>query len=286
MTALIPGSGEWLRLMTASKVAAVLGVSPWESQRSIWHKMRGEIKSETSAAKERGHYLEPAILAWFFDQHPELVRAEAETFIHPVNTRFAATPDAVASGRPVEAKSDAGDGEWWGAAGTDEIPLYYAAQCVWTCHVMGADRCYVPMITSRLEFREYVVPANPELAAQIESLVVPFLVSLAGDVPPAVDGHVETYASLRRLNPLLEKGEAVDLTDEHARLFTTAYLACKAADERLLFAKSTLAEVMGTAQFAYWNTQLVARRQNTSGATPAIYAAKPLPTIPEESAAA
>jgi hypothetical protein len=28
---LVPGSAEWLREMTASKVAAVLGLSPWES---------------------------------------------------------------------------------------------------------------------------------------------------------------------------------------------------------------------------------------------------------------
>lgn len=293
-TVIEPGSSEWLKLMTASKVGAILGVSPWESPRSIWHKMRGEVASETSAAKERGHYLEPAILAWFFDQHPEFRREPSATVVHRDHPRFAATPDAFAyhytgdpdPTYPVEAKSDAGDGEFWGEPGTDEIPLYYAAQCMWTMHCTRATRIYVPMITARLEFREYVVDYNAALAATIEAKCVAFLATLDDETAPELDGHVATYEVIRKLNPLLDRGVEVELSTEHARLFTTAYTDAKASEERLRFAKATIAEDMGTAQKATWLGQLIARRQNTSGDTPAIYAAKPLPTIPEESAAA
>ena len=38
-----PGSPAWTRRITATKVAAILGVSPWDSPRSMWAKMRGEM---------------------------------------------------------------------------------------------------------------------------------------------------------------------------------------------------------------------------------------------------
>ena len=64
-----PGSPGWLRLMTASKVAAILGVSQWDSPRSMWHRMRNELPAEPqSTVQSRGHYLEPAVLAWWADQ--------------------------------------------------------------------------------------------------------------------------------------------------------------------------------------------------------------------------
>ena len=39
-------------------------------------------------------------------------------------------------------KSAANDDEW-GTPGTDEIPAYYVAQCMWTMHVTGAPLIYV-----------------------------------------------------------------------------------------------------------------------------------------------
>ena len=40
-----PGSPDWQTRMTASKVAAVLGLSPWESRFSLWHRMSGLISN-------------------------------------------------------------------------------------------------------------------------------------------------------------------------------------------------------------------------------------------------
>ena len=40
MNAPAPGSPEWQRLMTASKVAAVLGLSPWQSPRNLTEGMK------------------------------------------------------------------------------------------------------------------------------------------------------------------------------------------------------------------------------------------------------
>jgi putative phage-type endonuclease len=280
-----PGSAEWFRFMTASKVAAVLGVSKYESPRSLWHKMRAEVPPEPATkVQSRGHYLEPGVLAWFFDQHPELYPTLSPgTHVH-ANGWAAATPDA--TGRdadaqktyPVEAKTAAEDDEW-GERGTDEIPIHYAAQCMWTMHVLGAELIYVPMLTERLEFREYVVHYDAALANDIEEQCKAFLDSLNADIPPAVDSHPETFRTLKRLNPLIEQQARAELTRDQALLFVKARRDQAAADAQSKLANSTVAEVMGTAQYGYHDGQLVARRQNTASGIPALYAAKPLPTI-------
>jgi len=36
-----PGSAGWYQFMTASKVAAAMGLSPYESPFSLWHRMAG-----------------------------------------------------------------------------------------------------------------------------------------------------------------------------------------------------------------------------------------------------
>lgn len=279
------GSRQWLELITASKVAAILGVSPWESPMSLWLKMHGDIEADPqTAAQSRGHYLEPAVLNWFFDQHPELRRwgATTGTYLH-TNGWAAASPDALAANvndyvvTPVEAKTAADDSEW-GTPGTDEIPTGYAAQCVWTMHVLGAPRIYVPVLTSRLEFREYVVEYDADLASHIEARCKAFLDSLTSDERPEVDSHTQTYESLRKANPLIED-ESVDLDEAVARLYCEAVTRAKATDRDLTLAKSHMADAMGLAKKAYFGGELVAQRQNSSGGSPYVKPAKNLPTF-------
>jgi hypothetical protein len=66
---LVPGSPEWCAEMTASKVAAVLGLSPWDSPYSLWYQMAGQVDRGIETVNQtRGHYLEPAVAAWVADR--------------------------------------------------------------------------------------------------------------------------------------------------------------------------------------------------------------------------
>jgi predicted phage-related endonuclease len=65
-----PGSPEWVRCMTASKVAAVLGLSPWQSRFSLWYEMAGAVEHQAGTPQQaRGHYLEDGVARWVADQH-------------------------------------------------------------------------------------------------------------------------------------------------------------------------------------------------------------------------
>jgi putative phage-type endonuclease len=280
MTDLTPGSPEWNRLITASKVAAILGVSPWDSPRSVWHQMKGQTAPrEQTEVMSRGHYLEPAILAWWRDQHPEFQSAHfatpQETFT--LGDWAAATPDLTVRpiapmqegvvGRKilppaaiVEAKSAAYDDDW-GDPGTDVIPAYYLVQTYWQMHVSGIHRCYVPIITSRLRFAEYVVDYDAEIGADLETRMRAFYDTLAADEPPPLDDSVATFDVIRKLHPDIEPNAEVELTREQAVHLLDAVNEADRAEANLRRWKSEVIDAMGRAQYAVCEGVRVARRQ-------------------------
>lgn len=295
---LMPGSPEWLRLITASKVAAILGLSPWESPRSVWHAMHGDLpREEANEVQSRGHFLEPAILAWWRSQHADTfdwdnhtaydqqvfhlgdwAAATPDLSIHPL-----APPERPGSGRLildpvalVEAKSAAHDDEW-GTPGTDEIPAYYLAQVIWQMHVSGAQTCYVPMIGPRLKFAEYVVRygAYAEDAKVIEARMREFYDSLAAEVPPPLDDTVATYDAVRKVHPEIERGQSVELTSRQARDLVLWCDELKAAERSTRLAKSTVLEAMGRAQYATHAGVRIARRQPRGDDVSFVVLAKP-----------
>lgn len=279
MTRPEPGSPEWTKLVTASKVAAILGLSPWESPLSLWRKMRGLDEPEPDDdVKRRGHYLEPAILAWWQDQHPETLDHDLIPDGRSLQPRFVpqfwfshegwagATVDAVTyidgARVIVEAKSAARMDDW-GKPGTAEIPAYYLTQVLFSLEVTGADRAYVPVIGPYLEFSEYVVERDEAMQAAIMDRCREFYDSLAGDVPPPLDDHPATLASVKAQHPDIDRGagETVQLDYDTAVEYVEAQAALASAKSRATGATSRLLDAMGDARYAECGGIRVARRQ-------------------------
>lgn len=268
---LTPGSPEWAKLVTASKVAAILGVSRWDSPRSMWHKMHGDLpaESEGTTVQKRGHYLEPAILAWWRDQHPEHAEYRDQPF-YRLGDWAAATPDATAllgtEGEAdwhrviVDAKSVADDSEW-GDPGTDAIPSDYLSQVFWQMHVSGVHRCYVPIITSRLRFAEYVVDYDAEIGTDLERRMRAFYDTLAADEPPPLDDTVATYDAIRKVHPEIDRGESVEVANEVAWMLAHSNAEKKAAEDVARYWRSFALDQMGRAQYLTNDGVRVARRQ-------------------------
>lgn len=285
---LSPGSPEWTKRITASKVAAILGVSPWESPRSVWHAMRGDTtRPETNEVQRRGHYLEPAILAWWRDQHDPFHWREQP--VYTLGDWAAATPDAHVENKDVgpalvEAKSAAYDDEW-GDPGTDAIPAYYLAQCYWQMHVSGVHRCYVPIITSRLRFAEYVVDYEPAIGADLERRMRAFYDTLDADEPPPLDDTVATFEAVRKVHADIDRGESVELTREQADDLVTFKHLADETERSLRLAKSAVIEAMGKAQYAEHNGVRIARRQPRGESVTFVVVGKPADLTTEGSAA-
>lgn len=283
MTAVEVGSPEWSRRVTASKAAAILGLSPWESPYSLWMQMAGRDERPQTDQMRRGTYLESGILAWWRDQHPDLTDYREQVW-HEHGDWAGATPDvdAVEGGDHIiaDAKSAARMDEW-GDPGTDEIPDYYLASTYFQLAVTGARRCHIAVLGTYLEFAEYVVEADEAYQRDILAVCRRFHGSLTSDEPPELDDHKATYNTVRRLNPTLEKGSTVEVGEVGLSWLEAKANAEHWADvERGL--KSRLLDLQGKAQYATAGGIPVARRQ-ASGKGIALYAVKP-PQNEEKSA--
>jgi len=282
-TALLPGSPEWRKTMSASKVAAVLGLSDYDSPRSLWNKMSGEDPGagETDVTR-RGHYLEPAIAAWFADKHPDWTITPAGMWRHPEHPWATATPDRHimpdAGFELLECKSTQKAGEF-GTPGTDEIPVGYRCQVMWQMLVTGVRRVHVAMIGPWLDFAAYVVDWDQAEADYLFAEAAAFMDSLpTGTHPcrPPSDGHRETLPSIRRAYMVVDEPVEVD------RAVADAYLAanadCKTAEETKRAAAAAMFDAMGSGKRATCEGQSIATIATGKG-TPSL---RPNPTATKE----
>lgn len=301
-----PGDEQWTRTMTASKVAAVLGLSPWQSPYSLWMEMSGRVnRPQSNDAQRRGTYLEAGVLAWWRDQHkgesPWAASVGYEDEWHERWTEqpeyalgdwAAATPDAVAfvevpdrwEAVLVEAKTAARSDDW-GDPGTDDIPAYYYAQVTWQMHVSGIHTCYIPVLTGGLRFAEYVVHYDPANGAAMERMCRDFYDSLAGDVPPDLDDSVATFDTVKRAHPDIDRGESVELDRRLARGLVLWCDELKVTEKQTRHHKSRAIEAMGRAQYATCDGVRIARRQPRGDDVTFVVLAKPEDLTESETAA-
>lgn len=274
MTGPKPGSAEWLRYMTASKIAAVVGTSPYESRFSLWHRMHGDLEPQPQTrVMTYGHYLEPVLLQWFGDQHPGLSVKPG----HWVERDgwAGATPDGVVVNHVdealVQAKTSRLSWEW--AAG---VPAGYYDQVQWEMWVTGTPLTYIVADIS-MEFQEFPVERDND---RIEFLVAEarvFMDSLKAGVAPLLDGSEHTYQAIRQLHPDIDP-ESVDVPQELAVRWLDSRDAIDVATEAEQLARNEIADLMGNAQRAVWNDLTLITRQARNGGTPFLKAARGLPS--------
>jgi len=280
-----------MRLATASKVPAMLGLSPYESPFSLWHRMAELIPAvEDSDILRRGHYLEPAIVAWWAAQHPEMYVAEGGTHYFPADRRFASSPDRMAwvrgdhVWRCLEVKSSADRTGEWGRPGTDEIPADHRAQTVWQMLCTGTTVCHVAMLGAYLEFAEYVVHWDQAEADFIVGQVEAFMDSLpdgANPQRPDIDSHGATYTAVQQLHPAIN-GADVELDHDLTVAYCTARIRLAAAQADETHTKSLVADAIGDAKRGRWNDQTIAQRQTKGAGTPFLVAGRNLPNFEQE----
>lgn len=273
-----PGSPEWLRFITASKVAAIVGTSPYESRFSLWHRMAGNLPpQEQNDDMARGHYLEPAIRQWYADQHPEYVVSGPMWLTHPGHPWAGATLDGlvdIGSGIscPLEVKTARNAWEW-----ADGVPPGYRDQCQWQAFILGAPRVHVAALVD-MEFIERVVERDDDRIDYLFRECSAFRDSLRTGTPPPLDDSMHTYQAIRTLHPDIDP-EAVDVTTRAAVDFIAARRELTTAEARWNLARSEMADLMGSAQRATHDGQTVALRKARNGGTPWVEAPRTLPEI-------
>ncbi|MFK5691318.1 lambda-exonuclease family protein [Ornithinimicrobium sp. LYQ92] len=281
-------SKEWHAMragrLGGSEIAAVIGLSKWESRFSLWHRKRGELgEKEANPAMTVGQYVEAATLAWWADQHPELNMQSAKgTWTHKDRDWQVANLDAWAAGKTkrdasvVEAKFSVRDDEW-GDEGTDEIPPYYRAQVLWYLDVTGLAQAYVPVLFGASgRFAEYVVRTSRAEQAYLLYEGRTFLDEVEQDIRPNLDAHTATYSAVKELHLDID-GETVTTDPEVRDEWQAAKAALEAAKTEERRTSAVLLDLMGDAKFAQVDDDTYARRQPTGRGSVALYPVTPKP---------
>ena len=206
-----------------SDVAAILGVSPWKSPLQLYLEKTGEYREEITPERQRvfdrGHRWEPVIVEMLLDElrgrgHAVEVVARNARYQDPEHPFLAAEIDLellvdgerlngeIKTVHPFAAKA-------WGEPGTDEIPIYYAAQVMHGLMVRPRKRAIVAALIGVDDLRIHWVDRDDETIAAIRARELEFWQRIQdGNPPPA-----ETEADIRWLYRT-DTGEAMEADAE------------------------------------------------------------------------
>lgn len=255
-----------------SEIAAVLGLSPYESRFSLWHRKKGLIGPVEETPQMRwGKKHEPTICEEFAELHPGWNIRQSPTFAHAGRPWQIANPDRLIVddfGDPIallEVKT-ARDDEGWGEEGSEDIPVHYRAQCLWYCDVLGVDRCHVAVLIGNFDYREYEITADDDEAYMMRVAGAEFMRTLAVDERPDIDGHSATYQAIREIPEGLDPVD-VEIPTELRDRFHAAQDAFWVAEDELTACKGELLDHIGTGQRAVCERARVATRTVRDGST-------------------
>ncbi|WUH94603.1 YqaJ viral recombinase family protein [Streptomyces sp. NBC_00433] len=263
-----PGSDDWhaarAQGIGGSEISAVIGLSPFESRFSLWHRKSGLVAPvQESNEMYWGKKLEPAVCDEFQVRNPGWQALVAPTFHGTGRPWQIVNPDRIGVGpngeiHLIEAKTSR-DAEGWGEEGTDEVPVYYRAQCRWYLDGLGLQRCRLIVLISGSDYREYLVEADPAEAHMMRDRAEEFLRSVhAGERPP-IDGHAATYQVVKELPDSVDDVD-IEIAEALRDRYFTALDACKQAETEKRAAAGLVLDEIGTARRAVVGKQRIATR--------------------------
>lgn len=259
--------------VTASEIAVILGISPWDSPFNLYWKKRGDIPADfDDDAMSLGRHLEPWIADRWEADHPEWIVSPAGMYVNDDRPWQMANPDRMldlradkayladpGSGSTLEIKSS-GSYDGWGEAGTDQIPAYYRAQVLWQLDVMGLGEAHVTcLFLGTRQRRDYVVAYDVTDVDLMRKAAQQFLARVEAGEPPDIDASEATHAALIALNPKISDDE-IDIAPDLADRYMAAVRALAMHKGLKDHAENQLRAAMGSAKYAMCDGRKVATR--------------------------
>jgi putative phage-type endonuclease len=255
--------------VSASEIATIMGLAPphWTSRFDLWWaKASGvDIRAENKGMR-RGKRLEALVVEDYADAHPEFhVESPVGLLANKDRPWQTATPDGIVLepgpdmqimvGRrmfhgslPVaglEAKTS-GSRDGWGEPGTDQVPVYYRAQCLWQLDVLGVDVTELP-VWFGTDYREYTIERHDKDIQAMRDAAQMFLMELEQGVQPDIDAAYATTRRLQYLHPSVDAGE-IEVPRHWVRFHNGAAKRVKAAKERQDYYANLIRDQLGDLQ--------------------------------------
>lgn len=284
---LTPGTAAWDEAragltITATEIAAVVGLSPWMSRFTLWHKKAGlpTPPFEMNPAVEWGNRLEDVVAQKWEDEHPGLLAAPAGTWRHRERQWQRATPDRLVYPQPsnefeipdtatslLEVKTSPFGDEWGPSGDENGVPIWYRCQVIWQMDALGLHRTDFAVLISGHDYREYTVEYDEADAAILRDAAERFLDDVRQGVPPEIDGSEQTYSTIR-LQPDRYDPVDVEIPGPIASDYEVIGAQYKAVGEQYTQAKSRLLAALGTGKNAmHLGRRIAYRVANDDGTT-------------------
>lgn len=284
----------------ASEIAAVMGISPYESPFSLYWQKTNDWQSDVNDEMRTGTFLEATIADWYAehrDPHENLVFDTAGLYAHEDRPWQLATPDRLIYLTCAECDGDQPEDPWapgclfcgargynpdlaalleckwvaaswdgWGEDGTDRIPVHYRAQCLWQMDVMGVDEVFVAAL-GPTGFRSYRIRRDEDDLRVMREYGRRFMQRIADKEPPDIDEHSSTLAIVKRLHADID-----DVDAEIDPALAAGYLRSRRLKRlaETVGARYDIAirAAMGTARRAVCNGRTVATRTASDALQP------------------
>ncbi len=210
------GSQEWHDLRNepgavgGSDIAAITGLSTWESAITKWAKKTGQIPDEVplNMSMKLGTILESPILNLFANEHAELEIFETGTWANKENPWARSNPDGL--------YKDA-DGNWgiievkfsrdyWSG-----VPQSYRAQVLWYMRIFGIKKAKLVALAGS-SYMEFDIEWDEFEAQTLWDSALRFRQACLEMKMPYWDGSNSTLETIRALSPGISDTE-VDLDD-------------------------------------------------------------------------
>lgn len=246
---------EWLRYrkcgIGGSDVAAILGISKWNSAISLWLDKTNQTNEpvEENEAMQWGTIMEPIIRKHFAEVTGKTVVEVKAMLQHPEHPFMLADVDGLTTddeGNPaileIKTASEYKRAEW-----ENDIPSYYQTQVQHYLCVTGVQKAFVAVLIGGNSFKVYEVDADAEIQSMLIAVEKDFWNKVQNMIRPELDG---SDAAKNLLDSLYHGGisEEIVMPDE-AIEYVDAYIeACAEEDNakaKKQEASNHIKEIMG-----------------------------------------
>jgi putative phage-type endonuclease len=272
-----PGTPEWNEArkglcITATEIAAVVGLSPWTSKFTLWHKKAGlpSAPFEPSPEMKWGVRFEDDVAEEFAERHPEHPLLHTGTWKHREREWQRATPDRLHGGSIVEIKTAASP-DGWGPDGSDEFPVHYRCQVLWQQDTLGLRQpARLAVLILPYDYREYVVEYDDAEAKILRDAAERFLDDVRAGNRPPIDGATDTYRTIRVQPDGLEDRD-VEIPTELVDRWDAAYAVAASSSAELTQVRGEVLDLIGNGKRAVCGDRRIAYRTVRDGHTHSLH---------------
>tara|TARA_R110002012_G_scaffold12735_7_gene56290 strand:+ start:10917 stop:11855 length:939 start_codon:yes stop_codon:yes gene_type:complete len=236
-----------------SDIAAVLGLSKWQSPMDVWATKRGLSQEipETNAMR-RGRILESAIATWYQEETGfEISDGDEMPIVGPKPFMLASPDRYVSSGESrfgLEIKT-ARSADGWGEDLGSGVPVYYATQAAWYMACTNIDRWdFAVLFLINDEFRRYTLVRDKKTEDKLVLKCKDWWEKhvITGD-PPPIDGSsaADKFLQGKHGNPDEEYRMAIPEEEELIFELDDVQKEIKALKEKESLFKNQLKEKIG-----------------------------------------